>query len=407
MGNWRYQGLDKTGKRCEGAIQASSEREARRVLRGKGIRPKKISPPSIMEFDIGEWMVDKGLAKAFGQKELLNFTKQLAIMINAGVPIISALEILFKNEKNPALKRTVKNIAVDVGEGKTISEAMNKQKGFDKLYCSLVKAGEAGGILDTILDKLTIHLEKQEKTKAQIKGAMTYPFIVTLVGAGVIWMMMVFVVPQFVSMLTDTGQAIPAITQLVIDTSDFLGKYSLVGIPILLVLGSLLGSYIRTPTGKFIFDRFIMKMPIFGGIVIKGNLASFSRTLSTMLSSGVSLVDALDICIDTIDNGVITKDLEEVKKKVVEGKTLTEPLLKIEYFPDMVAQMIKVGEQTGAVDTMLEKVADVFEEEVTTLVGEMTKLIEPLIIVVLGGIIATILVAMYLPMFMAAGGEDS
>jgi type IV pilus assembly protein PilC len=405
MGNWRFEAINKEGRREAGTIQATSAKEVRRVLRGRGLRPKKVMPPSVLEFDIGEWMVANGYASPFGQKELTSFTKQLSIMVGAGVPIIQSLEILYKQEKHPVLKRAIKKIAADVGEGKTIAEAMREQKGFDKLYCNLIKAGEAGGILDTILEKLTVHLDKQEKIKAQIKSAMTYPVIVTLVGFLVIWGMMVFVVPQFVSMLTDTGQAIPAVTQFVIDTSDFLGNYSIYLIPALIVIFTIINAYTKTPTGKIIYDNVFMKAPIFGEIIIKGNLASFSRTLATMLGSGVSLVDALDICIETIDNGVISKDLTGVKKKVIEGKTLTEPLEKISYFPAMVTQMVRVGEQTGQVDQMLDKVSEVFEDEVNALIDTMTKMVEPLIIVVLGGIIATILVAMYLPMFMAAGGE--
>ncbi|MCF8058188.1 MAG: type II secretion system F family protein [Bacteriovoracaceae bacterium] len=403
MGNWRYEAISKDGRREAGTVQASNAKEVRRVLRGRGLRPKRVIPPSMLEFDISEWMVEKGLAKPFGPQELMRFTKQLAIMVNAGVPIIQSLEILFKQQKHPVLKRAIKKIGSDVGEGKTIAEAMREQKGFDKLYCNLVKAGEAGGILDTILNKLATHLEKQEKIKAQIKSAMTYPVIVTLVGILVIWGMMVFVVPQFVSMLTDTGQAIPAVTQFVIDTSDFLGKYSLYMVPAFIVAGAAISSFVRTPSGKIIYDNIFMRVPIFGEIIIKGNLSSFSRTLATMLGSGVSLVDALDICIDTIDNGVIGRDLAEVRKKVIEGKSLTEPLETIVYFPDMVVQMVRVGEQTGQIDQMLDKVSEVFEEEVNALIETMTKMVEPLIIVVLGGMIATILVAMYLPMFMSAG----
>ncbi|WP_417337134.1 type II secretion system F family protein [Halobacteriovorax marinus] len=406
MANWRYEGLNREGKRVTGTIVATSEKEVRRILRNEKIRARKIIPPSILEFDLGDWMVEKGFAAPFGAKDLANFTKQLSIMINAGVPILQALEIIFKSEKQPTLKKSVKNIARDVGEGQTIAEAMEKQKGFNKLYCNLVKAGEAGGILDEILEKLSVHLEKQEKTKAQVKSAMMYPFIVTLVGFGVIWGMMVFVVPQFVGMLADTGQEPPWITQMVIDTSEFLGLHSLKMLGGLFVLGVIVNSFIKTPSGKVVFDSLTMKMPIFGMIIIKGNLSTFSRTLATMLSSGVSLIDSLDICIETIDNGVIANDVKVIRKEVVQGKTLTEPLMKIEYFPDMVSQMIKVGEQTGQIDQMLEKVSDVFEDEVNTLVEGMTKMIEPIIIVVLGGIIACILVAMYLPMFMSAGGAD-
>jgi type IV pilus assembly protein PilC len=403
MGIYKYEGVDANGKKVLGQVGASSEKEVRKILRAQSIRTKKITPPSLLEFDLGAWMVEKGFAQAIGAQDLGRFTKQLSIMISAGVPILQGLEILYRSEKNPSLRLAIKNIATEVGEGKTIAEAMSGQKGFDKLYCNLVRAGEAGGILDQILKKLSIHMEKQQKTKQQIKSAMTYPVIVVAVGVLVVWGMMVFVVPQFTGMLKDTGQDPPWITQVVIDTSAFMGTYTPVMVPAAFVLLILITSYIKTPLGKIAWDNFSMRLPLFGGIVIKGNLSSFSNTLATLLGAGVSLIDSLDICIETLDNQVIAKDIKEVKKKVVEGKTLTEPLSKIDYFPEIVTQMIRVGEQTGQIDQMLSRVAEVFEDEVDNLVTTMTKMIEPLIIVVLGGIIATILVAMYLPMFMAAG----
>ena len=403
MGKYKYEAFDKEGKPIDGEIQASSEKDVRKQLRNQGIRVKKITPPTLLEFDLGEWLVEKGIGQSFGPQDLGQFTKQLSIMIAAGVPIMQSLEILHRSTKNPGLKLAVKKIATDVGEGKTIAEAMAAQKGFDKLYCNLVKAGEAGGILDTILKKLSTHMEKQQKTKSQIKSAMMYPSIVVSVGVLVIWAMMVFVVPQFVGMLKETGQELPWITKMVIDCSDFFGKYTIIMIPGAIVSLMSFISYIKTPAGKIFWDNVTMRTPLFGGIVIKGNLSSFSNTLATLLGAGVALIDSLDICIETLDNTVIARDIAEVKKKVMEGKTLTEPLAKIEYFPELVTQMIRVGEQTGQIDSMLSRVAEVFEAEVDELVGGMTKMIEPIIIVVLGGIIATILVAMYLPMFMSAG----
>jgi type IV pilus assembly protein PilC len=407
MAIYKYEAVDANGKKLLGQLDAASEKEVRKALRVQGVRVKKIIPPTILEFDLGMWMVDKGFASAIGTKELSNFTKQLAIMISAGVPILQSMEILFRAEKNPSLKLAIKKIATDVGEGKTIAEAMQAQKGFDKLYCNLVKAGEAGGILDQILKKLSVHMEKQQKTKAQIKSAMMYPTVVSLVGVVVIWAMMVFVVPQFVGMLKETGQELPWITSFVIDTSDFFGKYSAIMVPAFFVGLASFVSYIKTPAGKIFWDNVSMRFPLFGQVIVKANLSSFSNTLSTLLSAGVSLIDALDICIETLDNSVIANDIKEVKKKVMEGKTLTEPLAKIEYFPELVTQMIRVGEQTGQIDQMLLRVAEVFEDEVDMLVTSMTKMLEPIIIVVLGGIIATILVAMYLPMFMSAGGGES
>jgi type IV pilus assembly protein PilC len=404
MGTFNYEAVDTAGKVITGKLQASSEKEVRRLLRGQGLRVKKIVPPSFLEFDFGQWLVEKGFAKAFNTKSLALFTKQLSTMIGAGVPILQSLEILQRSEKNPSLKLAIKKISQAVGEGKTVNEAMASQQGFNKLYCNLVKAGEAGGILDGILKKLATHMEKQEKTKAQIKSAMMYPAIVVTVGIGVVWALLVFVVPQFVSMLKESNQEIPWITQFVMDVSKFLGDYSLIMLPILIIAFMFLSSFIKTKEGKIVFDNFIMKIPLLGGIVIKGNLSSFANTLATLLSAGVSLIDSLEICIETLDNVIIAKDIKEVKKKIMEGKTMSEPLGKIEYFPEIVTQMIKVGEQTGQIDSMLLRVAEIFEEEVDNLINGMTKLIEPLIIVVLGGIIATILVAMYLPIFMQAGG---
>ncbi len=404
MPQFSYEGVDGAGKKIGGKIEASNLAEARRLLRGQGIRARRVTPPSLLEFDLTEWMVDNGLAAPFGAKELTLFTKQLSIMINAGVPIIQALEILYKSEKHPVLKKTIKKIADDVGAGKTIAEALAAGKGFTKLYVNLVKAGEAGGILDTILEKLVTHMDKQEKTKKQIKSAMTYPVIVCVVGAAVIWGMMVFVVPQFVDMLASTGQEPPWITAMVMKVSEFIGSNGLI------IFGSIGGSLaafkgaVSTENGKEIFDKVMMKMPIFGVVIIKGSLASFSRTLSTMLGSGVPLIDALEICIDTIDQSVMVRDLKVVREAVVTGKSLSEPLSKVNYFPEMVVSMLRVGEQTGNIDEMLEKISDVFEEEVDEAVSNMTKMIEPIIIVVLGSIVATILVAMYLPIFMSAGG---
>jgi type IV pilus assembly protein PilC len=290
-----------------------------------------------------------------------------------------------------------------IGEGKTVSEAMATHPGFDKTYCSLVKAGEAGGMLDGILLKLASHMEKQAKIRQQIKSALTYPSFVVVIGGLVIWGMMVFMVPVFVGMLKENNSEIPAITQFVMDLSAFVSKYSL------FILISIIGgvfffkNFIKTSEGKVAWNRFSMKVPVFGLIIIKGELAGFASTLGTLLASGVSLLDGLDICIEAMDNDVIASDLKEVKKKIMEGQTLGEPLSRIEYFPTLITQMVKIGEQTGQLDDMLVKIAKVFEDELEVLIGEMTKMIEPFIIVVLGGCVGGMLVAMYLPMFKSAG----
>ena len=401
MGNFNYEGVDISGNKVAGTMAATNDKEARKLLNSQGIRPRKVTAAS-SGFDIDS--INRMLEpKTFGPKELMNFTKQLSIMIGAGVPIMQSLEILQKSETHPAMKKTIKNIAVAIGEGKTVAEALQSQKGFDKLYCNLVKAGEAGGILDGILNKLALHMEKQAKLKSQIKGALMYPSIVTFVGILVVWMMMIFVIPVFVGMLKENNTQIPAITKFVMDLSAFFVAYTIFLIPAVILAVYGFKTYIKTPAGKTVWDRTTMKMPIFGMIIIKGTLATFASTLGTLLTSGVSLLEALEICAEATDNSVIANDFREVRKKIMEGQTLTEPLGKIPYFPEIVTQMVRVGEQTGQIDNMLVKVAQVFQDELDVLIGNMTKMIEPVIIVVLGGAVGVMLVAMYLPMFMSAG----
>ena len=290
MGLWKWEGFDKNGKKSRGQIQAKDERSARKLLRSNGVRVRTLIAPSLLEFDFNEWMLEKGLAVPFGQKELVLFTKQLSIMVNAGVPIMEALEILFKSEKNPALKKSIKEISSDVGHGKTISSAMENQNGFSKLYCSLVKAGETR-VLDVILDKLAFHLDNQEKVKKKIKSALTYPMVVIIIGTLVVWGLLNFVVPQFVEQLASTGQEPPFITSLVMDISTFLGEWSgKIFLFFGLIFVFIKVSVENTESGKIIFDKITMNLPIFGMIIIKGNLGGFSRTLGIMVGSGVSIM---------------------------------------------------------------------------------------------------------------------
>ncbi|MFP5385491.1 MAG: type II secretion system F family protein [Bacteriovoracia bacterium] len=404
MPKFKYVGFTGDGKKIESSIEAENIRDVKKLLRRQNIRATKVIPPSFFEVDLGEFMVEKGLARPFGRAELMRFTRQLSILINAGVPILECMEILHKQEQNMVLKRVIKNIAMQVEEGKSLFDSMSNQQGFDKLYCALVRAGESAGILDSILVKLAEFLERGEKLKKLVKGALTYPAIVVVVGILVIFGLMTFVVPQFVDILKDSNQEIPWVTQTVIDISEFFQNYTL------LLLAGLIGgtmfflNFIKTRDGKVAWDRITMKAPLFGMLIIKGNLGSFTRTLATMLAAGVPIIDSLEICIETLDNTQVAKDLQKVRKAVIEGKSITEPLSRITYFPPLVTQMIKVGESTGNLDQMLIKVADVFEEEVNDLVANLTKLIEPLILVVLGGMIGFVLIAMYLPIFMSAGG---
>jgi type IV pilus assembly protein PilC len=403
MKAYKYQGVNREGKKVSGEIDASDLKEVKKLLRRQGIRANQIKAPSLFEMDLGMIIAEKTGAKAFGNKDLARFTKQLSTLIEAGVPILQSLEILYKQEKNPGLKKSIKLIATQVGDGKTIFEALNNDPSFDKLYCHLIKAGEVAGILDSILIKLADFLEKRENLKKKLKSAMTYPAIVTVVGIVVVSGLLAFVVPQFVDMIKESGQEIPWITLFVMDVSEFFQNnivYLLVGF-MALFFGFTYA--IKQPKGKKTFDEIILKTPIFGKIIIKGGLSSFSQTLSTLLSSGIPIIEALEICSETMDNTVMAKDLRSVKAAVMAGKNMTEPLKRITYFPELIAQMIEVGENTGTLDDMLMKVSRVFEVEVEGAIQSMTQLIEPLILVVLGGTIGVVMVAMYLPIFMSAG----
>ncbi|MCY4524354.1 MAG: type II secretion system F family protein [Halobacteriovoraceae bacterium] len=404
MAKWHWKGLDKEGKKISGEIDADSKREVRLILRKREIRIQQLSSPSLLEFDMNEWLAERGFAKSFTQGELSLFTKQLAIMINAGIPLIQAFEILYKSTKSGPLKKIIRKVALDIEAGSSIADALIKQKKFSALYCNLIRAGEAAGTLDVILNKLSDFLEKQEKLKRQIKSAMNYPIFVSILGSVIVFGMMVFVVPLFTDMLKANEQEIPWITQMVLDISNFLQEWLLLMIPAIVILILFSISYTKSDDGKPLYDRLILKTPIFGNIIVKGNLSNFTMTLAITLGSGVPLIDALDICIETVGNSLIKKDLKKVKKAVTEGKTLTSQIVKIKYFPDLISQMIKVGEQTGSLDTMLKKVATVLEEEVHLLLNNMTKMIEPLVIVILGGIIAVVLTAMYLPIIFTTGG---
>lgn len=403
MGKYKYTGV-KDGRKFSGEVDADSINEVKRYLRRIGVRKPNISAPSPLDIDLGLWAVEKGLAKPFKHEELMRFTRQLSTLINAGVPILESLEMLKGQERNLFFRKVLEGVTSSVEGGKSMYEALVASKQFDRLYCNLIKAGEAAGILDTILVKIAEYMEKQDKLKKQVKGALTYPAIVVVIGLGVVWGLMTFVVPQFVSILVESGQEVPWVTQTVIDISDFFQKYTLMLVPGTVAAFIVFVNFIKTKNGKIAWDRFLMKSPLFGDLVIKGNLGSFTRTLATTLGAGVPIIDAIEICIETIDNSIIARDLKKVKQAVIEGKALIDPLQRIRYFPPLVAQMIKVGEATGNLDEMLTKVSKVFEEEISEAVANLTKLIEPLILVVLGGIIGFVLIAMYLPIFMSAGG---
>ncbi len=406
MVEFKYEGFDKTGTRVIGSIEANDQKDAKRLLRRKGIRAKKLAKPNIFsEMNISDLLADLNISSGFSEKDIGRFTKQLATLVNAGVPILQSIEILQKQEKNPYLRKSLLRISRRISEGQTLSDSMQEDKNFSKLYCQLIKAGEVAGILDEILNKLDDFLEKKMALRKKIKSAMMYPAIVSFIGVIVFVGLMTFVVPQFVSMLEENQQEIPWITQVVINISDFFRENIFK-----LIIGSIaffFGAYYflrKTEDGRRIFDKAILQIPVLGNVIIKGNLSSFSQTLATMISSGISIVDALEVCADTVENSIISRDIKRVRASVVSGRTLAAPLGRITYFPDLITQMINVGESTGNLDEMLKKVSKVFEVEVEGSVQSMTQLIEPILIVVLAVLVGGVLAAMYMPIFAGASG---
>jgi type IV pilus assembly protein PilC len=337
-------------------------------------------------------------------KDLLVFTRQFAVMIDAGLPLVQCLDILAEQNPNKAFKEIIRQVRQDVEQGSTFAEALRKHPNpFDPLYVNLVQAGEIGGILDTILNRLGAYLEKNEKLRRRLKGAMVYPSIVLTVAVGVTIVLLAYVTPTFEKMFRDFGGAMPGPTQFLIDLSHGLRNnwYIFVGVPIALVVGFRV--FIANPKGRVLWDRFTLKLPVFGPLVRKVAVARFTRTLGTLLSSGVPILDALEIVAKSAGNRVVEQGILYVRARISEGKNIAGPLADTRVFPPMVVQMIGVGEATGAMDAMLNKVADFYDDEVDVSIAALTSMIEPLLMVFLGGVVGGFLIAMYLPIFSIAG----
>lgn len=384
-----------------GKLEARDEADAKIKLRAKQLLPVKIEVDvEVKVVSDLEKFVKVFLSPKIKSKDLQVFTRQFATLINAGIPIVDSLRILADGAPSPVLKNSLMQVKAAIESGRRLSDSMAiHDRVFDRLYCNLIKAGEEAGILDTILTRLSIYIEKNEKIKSQVKGALVMPAVITVVALIVITGIIVFIIPKFQEFYAGSGKALPALTQSIINLSFFIrNKWYL----IILVLGSVVGSiiyYLSTPEGQTNKDKFMINAPIFGNVIQKASVARMSRTLSTLLSSGVGLIEAIDIAAKTSGNAVIEKALSDCKDSVMVGKPFHQPLSKQKEIPDMVSQMVAIGEQTGGIDTMLSKIADFYEDDVENAIKAMTSLIEPLMMVVLGGIIAVIMVAMYLPIF--------
>ena len=394
-----WEGKTPRGTTQKGEMEAVNEAAVRSSLRGQKIQVSKVKakPKDLLE------NISFLQPKVTG-KNLAVFTRQFATMIDAGLPLIQGLDILSSQEANPTLKKALARVKGDVESGSTLSNALKKHpKIFTDLYVSLVAAGEMGGMLDTILNRLAIYIEKAEKLKSKVKGALVYPSVVLVISMIVIAVLLIFVIPVFTEMFEGLGGELPALTQGVVDMSDFL-RFNIVYI--LIAVAALWFAFVRfkaTEKGRIIVDKTALGIPVFGSLLKKSGVANFTRTLGTMTSSGVPILDGLGIVAATAGNKIIEKAILDTRTSISEGKTIAEPLSKSGIFPPMVTQMISVGESTGALDTMLSKIADFYEDEVDAAVDALTSLIEPFMMVFLGGTIGTMLAAMYLPIFKMAG----
>ncbi|MBZ4331353.1 type II secretion system F family protein [Corallococcus interemptor] len=394
-----WEAKTKSGESKKGEMEASDIEAVNARLKSLGLNPTKVRKKSALDGEISL----PGLGGVTG-KDILIFTRQFATMIDAGLPLVQCLDILASQMDNPAFKKVVFAIKGKVEQGSTFADALKEHpKVFDELYVQLCAAGEVGGILDTILNRLAAYREKNEKLKAKVKGAMTYPTVVILVAIGVTALLLLKVTPVFEKMFADFGSQLPGPTQVVVDLSKFAQAYFLHTVAgIAAIVSAFTWSY-RQPRGRKFWDKTFLKLPLFGDVLRKVAVARFTRTLGTMISSGVPILDALDVTAKTAGNRTVEEAIYYVRGKIAEGKNIAGPLLETKVFPSMVVQMIGVGEATGAMDTMLNKIADFYDDEVDTAIGALTSMIEPLLMVFLGGVVGGFLIAMYLPIFSLAG----
>ena len=391
-----YAGRGVAGQTARGELNAADRDAAIVQLRSQGVTVATIE--------------EKKKSKAFGEKkqkitdkDLVVFTRQFATMIDAGLPLVQCLEILSAQADNKTLGKLLNEVKLDVESGSTYADALKKHpKVFDSLYSNMVRAGEAGGMLDTILQRLAKQMEKNAKLKAQIKSAMYYPAAIIVVAVVVVTVLLVWVIPIFAKMFSDFGGSLPGLTQFVIDLSLFMQRYI-----IFLTIGAgvggwLLKRYYGTPAGRLKIDGLALKVPVIGDLIRKISVSRFTRTFGTLIQSGVPIMESLEIVARTAGNVVVENAIMAARTSVGEGKTLAEPIGKTGVFPPMVVQMISVGEATGALDAMLAKIADFYDDEVDAAVAALTSLLEPALMVFLGTVIGFIVIAMYLPIFKMA-----
>ena len=394
-----WEGNTAQGKIRKGEMEAASQDAVFARLRSQRIQP---IPARVREK--GKGLEKEFTIPGFGAKvsahDVMLFTRQFATMIDAGLPIVQGLDILSQQSENKAFRITVRTIKQDVESGFTLADALKKHpKIFDDLYVNMVAAGEVGGVLNTILNRIAMFIEKSARLKSKVKGAMIYPATIVVVAVAVVSVLLLFVIPVFAELYGGMGKALPAPTQITINISNFFRAYfmylagAIVGIVVALKM------YYKTAQGRFTIDGLLLKLPIMGDLIRKVAVARFSQNMSILLSSGVPILDGLAITAKTAGNKVVEKAIMNARVSISQGKTVAEPLTESKIFPPMVCQMVAIGENTGALDAMLKKVADFYEEEVDNAVANLTSLMEPLIMVVLGVILGGLVISMYLPIF--------
>ena len=402
MPEYTYEALDKGGKQVRGVIDASSEEVIVEKLRNMGYYPLNvvINKSKAGQVDV---LALPGLRIIFHRvklKHVMTFTRQLATLIDAGLPILRSLHILQEQVESAIFKEKIRQISKDIESGGTLSEALAKHpKVFDGLYVNMVRAGEMGGVLEAVLNKIAEFLEKRQAIIGKVRSAMMYPLVVMSLAIAIVSFILLVIIPKFKDIFDQLGAELPFLTQVLIDLSYLLAHQTIWVIIALVVVWQVFKKINSTKEGKYFFDRLKLKLPVFGDLFRKTAIVRFASTLSTLITSGVPILQALDIVRETSGNEVVTRAMDTVYASVKDGETIHEPLSKCKVFPPLVVHMVAVGEETGAIDQMLTKVAEAYEREVDDTVNALTSILEPVLIVFLGAIVGVIVVALYLPLF--------
>lgn len=402
MALFNYEALDKGGKLVKGSIEAASDEAIAEKLRDMGFYPLKViqSKAKMGEFDLAALPILRVVFHRIKFKHIAVFTRQLATLIDAGLPILRCLRILEEQVESVIFKDKIRAMQHDIESGSTLSETLKKHpKQFDTLYTSMVRAGEVGGVLETVLNRIADTLEKRQALISKVRSAMMYPLVVMIVSISVVIFILAFVMPKFADIYLQMGAELPGLTQALIDASDILLKKTHYVIIAGIVVFVIFRQIYKTNSGKYAIDSMMLRLPIFGTIFLKASIVRFSGTLAALINAGVPILQSLEIVRETSGNEVITRAMDGVYNSVREGESIHEPLQAAKVFPPLVVHMVAVGEETGAIDTMLTKVNEAYQREVDDTVDALTSILEPLLIVFLGAIIGVIVVALYLPMF--------